>query len=315
MRDRREDDVAELADAIQKAKGLVLFLGSGVNFGLVPKPLWHQFLGDLWNDAVKIGLSPMDRTDTTDRIAAWVYRSDIFSAYEKASIVKILLGRDRYHIAIRKILYNRPQGMHAVLLESIVNLCKSRWVRSILTFNYDEYLENALADSVRIPIHHVHGAVRNSFQASTDGAGIVLSMDEYFHNMAMPLSWQTTVQLHALINDACLFVGASLTDINMLRLLTYARDQAVAGRVFALLAREEFREKVRQEMKIHPVNQKELGRLNTSDWEREAVRFAVRSKVSLLNDLGVSVIFVENFNALPVWIDRLTQMLKLTGRK
>jgi hypothetical protein len=170
-------------------------------------------------------------------------------------------------------------------------------------------LEDFFPKKMKVPVHHVHGVISDSTHGQYTGEEIVLSMEEYFHNMAKPFSWQTTVQLNALIGGTCLFVGTSLTDINMLRMLTYARDEKKAGRVFALLAREEYYRGVEREMKKLPPSVETLGEKKGKEWIKEAVNFTARAKASLLQDLGVEMIMVKSFLDLSLWIGDLARVL------
>jgi hypothetical protein len=304
--------IPAVAEAVFASDGLTLFLGAGINADKAP--LWKDFLRELWDYAVKIGISPTDRKDSTDNVAKWIFNSNLFSLYEKASIIKILLGPDRYRLAIRKILYGKLKNKPAKLLESVAALCRSGRVQSVVTFNYDELLEYRISKTKNITVHHVHGVIPDVKYKSHATEEIVLSMDEYFHNMAKPFSWQTAIQLNALTGSPCLFVGTSLTDINMLRLLTYARDEKRAGRIFALLAKEEYSKKVENEMKKLPPNAGTLGKINKKQWIKEAVRFAARAKASLLQDLEVEMIMVESYVDLPVWVMNLARTVKRNNK-
>jgi len=68
---------------------------------------------------------------------------------------------------------------------------------------------------------------------------VVFSYDEYFDKNADPLSWETTTPLHLLRNYCSLWLGASMTDWNMLRLLYGANGAADKPRVFCLQCLEE----------------------------------------------------------------------------
>ena len=131
----------------------------------------------------------------------------------------------------------------------ISNNCK--FVSSIVTYNYDDFLRLAIeqfkpakeesepsrkvfnvvaashydkSSKTSLPIYHVHGFIPSPDDYKNIGAkpSVVLSYDEYFQNMLDPYSWQTSTQLHFLRNYTCLFLGTSLTDWNMLRLISTA---------------------------------------------------------------------------------------------
>ena len=121
-------------------------------------------------------------------------------------------------------------------------LCSERNIVAVLTTNYDNYLtyiinligkrkaynvfqskhENPMDD--RLPIFNFHGyfSPPNDFRKMTEH-NIVLSQDEYFQIMFEPYSWQTSTQLHFLMNYTCLILGASLDDWNMQRMFSFAK--------------------------------------------------------------------------------------------
>ncbi|MBN2545507.1 MAG: SIR2 family protein, partial [Spirochaetes bacterium] len=118
-----------------------------------------------------------------------------------------------------------------------------------LTTNYDEYLTNLINSNKKggnkndqriakdifhsrnnpileknfLPIYHVHGFIPTPETIiRIKPENVVLAQDEYFQNMFEPYSWQTTCQLHYLMNYTCIFIGASLSDWNVLRLISNA---------------------------------------------------------------------------------------------
>jgi hypothetical protein len=114
--------------------------------------------------------------------------------------------------------------------------------REVITYNLDRLLEKALekkswkdvpplqglvrtfkkpgAEGVSVRILHVHGLLHPQ---GTGGEGIVFSEPDYHRQYGNPYSWSNLAQLNAFTRERCLFVGVSLTDPNMRRLLEAAR--------------------------------------------------------------------------------------------
>lgn len=137
--------------------------------------------------------------------------------------------------------------------------CRTNKVIAVVTYNYDNFLswtintmkenlikqdckgafnviESGIASHISdIPVYHVHGFIPPPNKVfETCHSNIVLSYDEYFQNMLKAGSWQTTTQLHFLSNFTCLFLGASLTDWNMLRMISNAKDNTYHSDIYTL---------------------------------------------------------------------------------
>jgi hypothetical protein len=82
-----------------------------------------------------------------------------------------------------------------------------------------------------IPVYHVHGFLDDPSGPLADlGEDIVLAFGDYTRVMADVYAWETSTQLHYLRYQCCLFLGASLSDWNMLRLLMLSHGPPVNRR-------------------------------------------------------------------------------------
>ena len=134
-------------------------------------------------------------------------------------------------------------------------LCVLGHTRAVVTYNYDSILETAISyiaelceediipnsqhgeeDSQpmalcnQLPIYHVHGFLSHpkSF-IKNDSANILLSRDEYISTFIDFKSWETSIQAHLLRKYTCVYIGVSLTDWNMLRLLQTSYNDRSRG--------------------------------------------------------------------------------------
>ena len=78
-------------------------------------------------------------------------------------------------------------------------------------------------DNTAFLIYHPHGYIQPPFELKPDKRNkIVMTMEEFYENARDVYSWQTATQIHFLTHYMCIYIGASLSDMNMQRLLTYA---------------------------------------------------------------------------------------------
>lgn len=86
-------------------------------------------------------------------------------------------------------------------------------------------------------IYHPHGYIPPLTEIISSKPGdIVLSMDEYYENSRNVYSWQTSTQLHFLCHYVCVFAGFSFNDINVQRLIYYARSGGNKNKIYYLYA-------------------------------------------------------------------------------
>ncbi len=298
-------------------KPLVLFLGSGIYANLLPT--WNELLGSLLDMALYKEPSYFE-SSLADRknIINLLHDKNRFTLYEQATLVKYLLG-NQYVPVLQDAIYRDfnmkyPQGVDPgefALLNAILRLCKNNRVHAAVTYNYDTLLEQTInskagrkAYSVRgtlqrnigpeeaLPIYHVHGIIPNDHRVPQEAESlIVLSLDEYFHNMIEPYSWQTTSQLHFMQNYTCLYVGISLGDINMQRLLGFAKRYIQYNSIYIMRSEESF----------------ETQKADAS-LPRKTKEFIFRSHASIADSLGVHMIITgEKHGTVP---EKLTQLLK-----
>lgn len=239
---------------------LVLFVGAGINGK--KELLWGNLLTRLWKAALDSVITDESR-QYIDQVAEscgdWdSYRkATVIKALLGRRYIPELQKAIYGHLSEESIqkAAGRSRGFRGdiELLTGIAELCclPDSPVHAVVTYNYDDYFGMAvnsraskaqkavcainafcedLADARRasdakvLPIYHVHGYIAPPWDIRRPRSQrVVLSYDEYFHVMLEPNSWQTTTQLHFLMNYTCLFVGASLTDVNMLRMLASAK--------------------------------------------------------------------------------------------
>lgn len=82
----------------------------------------------------------------------------------------------------------------------------------------DEPFTNAV-----FPIYHPHGYIQPPEELIPNKRNqVVMSMEEFYDSAKAVYSWQHATQIHFLTHYMCIYIGASLTDMNMQRLLSFA---------------------------------------------------------------------------------------------
>lgn len=211
-----EPEVVEFVDSTSRLDRLTLFVGAGVSMesGF---PSWYQLVSKLLaRVAQESGLA--DRP--ANEFAAWTIEREGLTA--AAAVAKASLND--FPGALREVLYlvsETPRPGETG--RAIAALTRSVTETRVLTTNYDLILESALERSCSGPlgdparsIVHLHGVVGP--RGGTYGQEIVLSEQDYF-SMAADTSPQQMVAANELSGSACVFLGASLTDPNLLRYL------------------------------------------------------------------------------------------------
>lgn len=73
------------------------------------------------------------------------------------------------------------------------------------------------------PIYHPHGYIQPPGDLIPNERNqVVMSMEEFYDSAKDTYSWQHATQIHFLTHYMCMYLGASLTDMNMQRLLSFA---------------------------------------------------------------------------------------------
>ena len=136
-------------------------------------------------------------------------------------------------------------------LDAVASLCESKrkGIKSVITYNYDNFLEVALASTAhqpiyspiplgsgKLPVYHVHGFVPiDKSEDGSSGADIIFTEDQYHLVARNPYHWSTLVQLQAMSDNVSLMIGLSLSDRNLRRLLDAVSNAPVNSKNYAIL--------------------------------------------------------------------------------
>lgn len=287
-----ERQIESLGRALQAGR-LTLVCGAGASVG-AGIPTWHQLLLRLLESMMK--KISNDHSFSLDNDTA----NEFANRYAPSSLIvgkylKNNLGND-FLKEVRDALYS-SQTTSCSTIEEIVNLSRpqrnGKPLDSIITFNFDGLIEENLhANNIsykaiynegmknspnELPVYHVHGYLPRSGRLPAD-ANIVFSEDSYHSQFIEPFSWSNLIQLNKLSQNTCLFLGLSLTDPNLRRLLDVSNrknpDKSLNHYIIKKLPADIESNEILDELAIF---------LEEQD----------------ANELGLNVIWIEDFEQIP----------------
>lgn len=221
--DERENIKKRAANDLN-SKRITLFLGAGVSAS-VGLPNWNTLIEQL---CIKKNIDKID--------------SDIENIVKGRRIVLDYENKeDNLRQDIKQILYNSYQST-SPLLQSISRIIEEAEVESVITYNYDNLLElvtekntnkqccpiyknSRIPDKNIIPVYHVHGYIPKKEIDESIETDIILGEKEYHDIYVDSFNWGNIEQLHALTRNTCFFIGMSMSDPNVRRLL----DISISG--------------------------------------------------------------------------------------
>lgn len=215
---------------------LSVVLGAGVSNDY-KAPSWKKLVGDFENEINS--LASIEITHLKDKIGS--------TELIHAQLYKELLPEDKFYDRLYSSLYEYYNPLELLNPEttlyeigSLLERYSNKKNIKVLTYNYDNFLEQNLEkyfsyekykifyneeDEIGnlIPIYHIHGYLPYDQDISKKYKdSIKLIEDDYNFLYNNPYSWQIETQLEAFRKNNCLFVGCSLTDPNIRRLLKIA---------------------------------------------------------------------------------------------
>ena len=100
-------------------------------------------------------------------------------------------------------------------------LCKKRGVRYNTVYDDNSFISKEAI----VSIFHVHGLLPfEKYNESKFTDSLIFNESEYFYLYNNPYSWNISKQLHDFTFNNCIFIGISMTDPNMKRLLELSRN-------------------------------------------------------------------------------------------
>ena len=176
--------------------------------------------------------------DNPDRVRATIGNSH----FSNTLITKRLIDPKKYYEALYSCVYRKyEKSMHrqGTIVNAIVKSKKRYPSLNLVTYNYDEFIEEEYKketgktlSSVAGPkkdamtaepkIKHVHGLL--PYKSPSTHTNIVLTQEEYFETYNLKKnSWTVLTQKDAL-QGLCLFVGSSMSDLFQMSLINEVKQ-------------------------------------------------------------------------------------------
>lgn len=273
-----------------------LFLGAGVSMS-ANLPCWWNLLAGMIDRCKE----RMFKEEDLDQLTKVCYNSSIVMGRFIRMMMESKSNEEGFYQCLHDALYNGIGSFSSPLITEICHLIQSKrqQAQGIITYNFDDVMERALKScgignysifgqnqpQQLFPIYHVHGFV--PFENKENIKSLpVLSEEEYHRVYANSYNWSNVEQIHALSRTTCIFIGLSMTDPNLRRLLDIAiRDSENEARHFVFLPR------ITKFKNVKDANKK----------NNEAMR--IHKEIFL--ELGLRVIWYTDYNELPTLISQL----------
>ena len=282
-----------------QSQNTTIFLGAGVSIdaGL---PSWKKFLKNIMN-ALKCsnGHNILTGNDYEDILHQCHDSSIIAGQYLKEYSTQSI--RD----IAKESLYKDFRPTNHLVLDAIVEIINAHTPKSVITYNYDDLLENNLEAINEIvplaisggqiipegilPIYHVHGYIPQGQKLTED---IILTEESYHKIYQEPYHWSNIVQLNALNHTTCFLIGFSMADPNLRRLLDISMKNCIQAD-----------DNNNPEPRHYVFLQKEKLKPNCPECKKNMTNEEVQKRI--FNRLGLNVIWFDKFEDLPKKIMRL----------
>lgn len=255
--------VDDIFEKITFDKPITLFCGAGIS----NCPKWEELLCNVINEK-------------PDYLKDEINEFQKLSPQVQAKYLQVLM-KDDFYSSIERLLYSPfIDQSSAKTRQAVSNFCKkSKNLESVITTNFDLLLEESLPNKLKtisksigknvkskISVYHVHGIIKRNGESSD----IVFDEDSYNKIYASPYDWANIIQLEKFVNNICIFIGASLTDTNVRRLIEYAS-------------------KIKRDKKLNLI---QIKKKNTKN------NFVDRVYEMHLNSIGVQVVWINTYDEI-----------------
>jgi hypothetical protein len=325
----RKETINRAQEAISQGN-CVMFLGAGVSMS-AKLPSWNDLLKGLMGEVKQLRVSTLEAfKELNTHVLDECGDSYLIMARYLQTAIKLYNDKTVFSELIQKYLYN--DNNTSELLTQLALIVQQKKVNEVITYNFDDLLEQnleklQLKDSIdytsiskdaeikghnTLPIYHVHGIIPKAGPVDT----VVFSEEEYHSRYSNAFHWSNIEQLHALSRMHCFFIGLSMTDPNLRRLLDIAKkmNENNGDSHFAFLRRKKLEKYCISDIErsckyvhvseslINKKKQKEIYDLNYTVIER------------IFMELGVRVIWYEEFDDLPELVAEVFGLSRYKGQ-
>lgn len=318
-REKRDKHIEELKK-IYNSDNMVLFLGAGVSRD-AKIPTWDKLITDLFVSLLQnrfnknsVEISNKEKDVILNQLISINRNSPLL----QARFVRTGLENEFIDV-LSKVLYKDCIDNSRILNE-ITKLClpvrNATGIHAVVTYNFDDLLEvNFKRDRIKyktiyqeadipsrreIGIYHVHGFLpRHNIDNVNYRKNPLVFSEEGYHNLYLdPYHWSNLVQLNFLKEKQGLFIGLSMTDPNLRRLLDIVVRKQINGDIckhYAILPKESL---VDINNSIEGVNIN-----NLKLFEKTIINI----QEDYFKELGVNIIWIESFSEIPEILKRIRE--------
>jgi hypothetical protein len=252
-----QDQIQEKLAARTRKGGITLVVGAGVSLsrGL---PDWNTLAKAMWKTAFGEEQSPWEGGDTSPQRLPQFLPIVFELVYQQLGNRDKFAEELRKNLYTKNVKYPRDDEKFETSSESLAVLGRlllqefkrgqRRRIDAVITLNADEMLEPAMTlvnrnpklkkgeypfalvrmsthrdlwqeRWRRIPIYHIHGFLSQKPKSFDAEYMLVFSDLQYWSTSASALTFANRVVSWALNESCCIFIGLSMTDINLLRWL------------------------------------------------------------------------------------------------
>lgn len=311
---------------------MVLGAGSSVSYGL---PSWDTLLQKL----LLITIKSDDGDSENSNEKAGVLAKTFTNIFEPNSLISARYLHNyfkkknpksnlAFENAIRDSLYaGIKNGDDSDLLKEVRQFCvaagKSPNLDSIITYNYDDLLEQCLQkidvdipfssihargmkhEQHQLPIYHVHGYLPQKGQLTSKNK-VVLSEDGYHQQYNDVYGWSNLIQINKFKDHNCLLIGLSFSDPNLRRLLDIAKNERGDEEIhhYCFKKRHSSSNVKSQLEKLLSENEdildeKAKAQLQLDDVVSELIKLMEKFEENDALSFGVGIIWVDKYEEIP----------------
>lgn len=287
-----------------KNEEVSLFLGAGISID-AGIPLWKDLINSLLSEMIL--RRAKDKEDVLaehlNEIIGLAYKNQEDSPIAQMRYIRGAFNSTEYSQIVHDVLYSKRVKTSTELLDVLAELCTPRrnhiGVQGIVTYNFDDLLErrlkrqkvdtNTIANERditspdKLSIFHVHGYMPKALDKLDDNIELIFSEEDYHRVYRDAYCWSNIVQLNYLRESTCLFIGCSLTDPNLRRLLDVAARNNEKPRHYAFLRRHTL-------ITEDSINPKALEFYKSIDLNLREKYYAA---------MGLNIIWIDKFEEIP----------------
>ena len=256
--EEKENKKKELTEKVKKAykrQDITLFLGAGVSVAS-GVPLWSDLIRELLIYMINEKINDKKLSSSEQRVLNQLaFNNKEDSPLTQMRYIRSAFSDEEYYSLVHTVLYKNNLNIDTALLNAITEICRPHWsykgIKSIVTYNFDDLIERKFQKSSiehntictekdmssleKLNIYHVHGYLPSQLDSIDFEVNLVFSEEDYHKVYKDTYSWSNLIQINAFRDSTCLFVGCSLTDPNLRRLLDVATRNGETPRHYALL--------------------------------------------------------------------------------